>query len=252
VHARTRSTCPAGTAPLRSSNKAPPSGAADNPISSPTLASEPVARVLAELQRLAELEDPPAKERVLQRERELGRRVWGKERAEAYGGAPLSVTPEVGELLAVLVVARRPRTIVEFGASFGYSTIHLAAAARDVGSCRVITTEIEPSKVEAARGNIAAAGLDDLVELRAGDALTTLSDVPEVDLLFLDGWNNLYEPVVELLQPRLSPGALVIADLSSDDPDQVTFVEHMRAPDNGYVTVEIPLDAGVVVSAWLG
>jgi predicted O-methyltransferase YrrM len=189
---------------------------------------------------------------VLRRERELGRRVWGDERGEAYGGAPLSITSEVGELLAVLVVARRPRTVVEFGASHGYSTIHLAAAARDIGACRVITTEIEPSKVAAARRNIAAAGLDDLVEIRVGDALTTLRDIRGVDLLFLDGWNNLYEPVVDLLQPQLSPGALVIADLSSDDPDQVTYVEHMHAPDSGYVTVDIPLDAGVVVSAWLG
>ena len=189
---------------------------------------------------------------MLQRERELGRRVWGAERSEAYGGAPLSITPEVGELLSVLVVARRPRTVVEFGASHGYSTIHLAAAARDVGACRVITTEIDPDKAAAARRNLAEAGLDDLVEVRAGDALTTLRDVPAVDLLFLDGWNNLYEPVVELLQPRLSPGALVIADLSSDDPDQANYVERMHAPDSGYVTVDIPLDAGVVVSAWLG
>jgi predicted O-methyltransferase YrrM len=178
--------------------------------------------------------------------------VWGPERSEAYGGAPLSVTPEVGELLCVLVVACRPRTIVEFGASHGFSTIHLAAGARDVGQCRVITTEIDPSKVAAAQRNLASAGLGDLVELRAGDALTTLRDVQEVDLLFLDGWNNLYEPVVELLQPRLSPRALVVADLSADDPDQVKYVERMRAADSGYVTVEIPLDAGVVVSAWLG
>jgi predicted O-methyltransferase YrrM len=185
---------------------------------------------------------------VLQRERELGRRVWGAERAEAYGSAPLSITPEVGELLYVLVVARRPRTIVEFGASHGYSTIHLAAGARDVGSCRVITTEIEPAKIVAAERNLAAAGLADLVELRAGDALSTLADVEDVDVLFLDGWNNLYEPVVDLLEPRLSPGALVIADLSADDPDQASYVERMHAPGNGYVTVEVPLDAGVVVS----
>jgi predicted O-methyltransferase YrrM len=185
---------------------------------------------------------------VLEREHELGRRVWGAERAAAYGSAPLSITPEVGELLYVLVVARRPRTIVEFGASHGYSTIHLAAGARDVGSCRVITTEIEPSKVTATERNLAAAGLDDLVELRAGDALGTLADIEEVDLLFLDGWNNLYEPVVDLLQPRLSRGALVIADLSADDPDQVSYVERMHAPGSGYVTIDIPLDAGVVVS----
>jgi predicted O-methyltransferase YrrM len=207
---------------------------------------------LTELCRLGEVEDPPAKQRVLRRERELGRRVWGAERAEAYGDAPLSITPEVGDLLCVLVYARRPHTIVEFGASLGFSTIHLAAAARDVGSCRVITTEIEPSKAAAARRNLASCGLDDLVDVRIGDALATLRDVPEVDLLFLDGWNNLYEPVVELLEPRLSRGALVVADLSADDPDQVSYVERMHEPGGGYVTVDIPLDAGVIVSAWLG
>jgi predicted O-methyltransferase YrrM len=208
--------------------------------------------VLAELRRLGEVEDPPAKLRVLSRERELGRRVWGDERAELYGGAPLSITPEVGELLCVLALARRPRTVVEFGASLGFSTIHLAAAVRDIGAGRVITTEIDPGKAAAAERYLAEAGLDDLVEVRVGDALTTLQDVGEVDLLFLDGWNNLYEPVVELLAPRLSPGALVIADLSADDPDQVNYVERMRAPGSGFVTVDIPLDAGVVVSAWLG
>ncbi len=208
--------------------------------------------MLAELRRLGEVEDPPAKRRVLSRERELGRRVWGGERAEIYGAAPLSITPEVGELLYVLVLARRPRTVVEFGASLGFSTIHLAAAVRDVGAGRVITTEIDPGKAAAAQRNLADAGLEDVVEVRVGDALTTLQDVGELDLLFLDGWNNLYEPVVELLAPRLSRGALVVADLSEDDPDQVTYVERMHDPGSGFVTVEIPLDAGVVVSAWLG
>lgn len=213
-----------------------------------TLRSDPVRRVLSELARRAEAEDPVAKERVLVRERELGRRVWGAERAEAYGGAPLSITPEVGELLYVLAMARRPGTIVEFGASLGFSTIHLAAAARDLGDARVITTEIEPEKAAATQRNLATAGLDDLVEMRVGDALSTLRDVSEVGLLFLDGWNNLYEPVVDLLEPKLSAGAVVIADLSSDDPDQFSYVERMHDPAGSYVTVEVPLDAGVVVS----
>ena len=185
---------------------------------------------------------------MLARERDLGRRVWGAERAEAYGGAPLSITPEVGGLLCVLVLARRPGTVVEFGASHGYSTIHLAAAIRDLGAGRVITTEIEPDKAAAAQRNLTAAGLEDLVEIRLGDAMTTLRDVPSVDLLFLDGWNNLYEPMVDLFEPRLSPGALVIADLSADDPDQFSYGERMHAPDSGYLTVDVPLDAGVVVS----
>ncbi len=212
-----------------------------------------MGRALARLRRHAEVEDPPAKARLRARQRELGQRVYGRERAAAYGSAAsLAITPEVGELLYVLAMARRPRTIVEFGASLGFSTIHLAAAARDLGDARVITTEIEPDKAAAARANIVEAGLDDLVDLRVGDALETLADVAETDLLFLDGWNNLYLAVLDLLEPVLSTGALVIADLSEDDPEQIPFCERMHDPAGGYVSVTIPLDAGVVVSSRAG
>ncbi len=214
-----------------------------------TLRSEPVARVLAELRRQAELEDPPAKARMRAHEQDLGHRVYGRERAAVYGpSASLAITPEVGELLYVLALARRARTIVEFGASLGFSTIHLAAAVRDLGAGTVISTEMEPDKARAAKQNLAAAGVADVVDLRVGDALETLHDVVDVDLLFLDGWNNLYLAVLDLLAPALTPGALVVADLSENDPEQVPYCRRMRDPHGGYVTVEVPLDAGVVVS----
>jgi predicted O-methyltransferase YrrM len=76
--------------------------------------------------------------------------------------------------------------------------------------------------------------------------------VAAVDLLFLDGWNNLYLSVLDLLEPKLSPGALVIADLSEDDPEQVPYCERVHDPAGGYVSVTIPLDAGVVVSSRAG
>jgi predicted O-methyltransferase YrrM len=207
-----------------------------------------VQRVLTELTRLAQAEDPPAIARMRAHEREIGRRVYGRERGAVYGLAPLAITPEVGRLLYVLAVARRARAIVEFGASLGFSTIHLAAAARDVGGARVITTELEPEKARQARQNLAEAGLDDLVDLRDGDALETLKDVADVDLLFLDGWNNLYLAVLDLLEPRLSAGALVIADLSAADPEQDPYCRRMHDPGSGYASVDVPLDAGVVVS----
>jgi predicted O-methyltransferase YrrM len=205
--------------------------------------------VLAELTRLAQAEDAPAIARMRAHEQALGHRVYGHERGSVYGLAPLSITPEVGELLYVLALARRARTIVEFGASLGFSTIHLAAAARDLGGdARVITTEMEPDKARLARENLRAAGLDDIVDLREGDALSTLADVSGVDLLFLDGWNNLYLSVLDLLEPALTPGALVIADLSAGDPEQDAYCERMHDPASGYASVDVPLDAGVVVS----
>jgi predicted O-methyltransferase YrrM len=216
---------------------------------SSTLHEPAVAAVLARLRAQADAEDPSAKAHVDAYERELGRKVYGSERVDAYGGAPLAIAPEAGRLLYVLALARRPQTIVEFGASLGYSTIHLAAALRDVGGGRLITTELSAAKAGAAIANIAHAGLDDLVDLRVGDALLTLERLDtDVEFLFLDGSNDLYRGVLELVAPRLAPGALVVADLSSGDPELTRYRARMLDPGSGYVSVEVPLDDGLVIS----
>jgi predicted O-methyltransferase YrrM len=219
------------------------------PPMSSTLHDAVVAAVLARLRAQADAEDPPAKMRVQARERELGRKIYGRERAEAYGAVPLAISAETAKLLYVLAVARRPRTIVEFGASLGYSTIHLAAALRDAGGGRLITTELSAAKAGTAAVNLAQAGLDDVVELRVGDALDTLAGLDdEVDFLFLDGSNDLYRGVLELVAPSLAPGALVVADLSRGDPELERYRTHMLDPGSGYVSVEVAVDDGVVIS----
>jgi predicted O-methyltransferase YrrM len=216
---------------------------------SSTLHDPAVAAVLARLRAQADSEDAPAKVRVAAQERELGRKIYGRERADAYGGAPLAISAEVGRLLYVLAVARRPRTIVEFGASLGYSTIHLASALRDAGGGRLITTELSAAKAGIAAVNIGDAGLDDLIDLRVGDALQTLADVQDgVDFLFLDGSNDLYRGVLELVAPRLAPGAFVVADLSAGDPELERYRAHMHDPGSGYTSVQVPIDDGVVIS----
>src|SRR5690242_11675061 len=79
---------------------------------------------------------------------------------------PLPVSRETGSLLYMLARSSRARAIVEFGTSFGISTLHLAAALRDNGGGRLITCEFEPSKVARARKNLSDGGLLDLVEIR--------------------------------------------------------------------------------------
>jgi predicted O-methyltransferase YrrM len=134
---------------------------------------------------------------------------FARELARAY----LPVSAEVGRLLYLLFRRRSNPLVVEVGSSFGISTIHLAAAVRDLGSGRVVSKELAPGKVQAARANLAEAGLSDLVDLREGDALSTLRGLADaVDVLFLDGWKAVYLPVLELLEPRLRPGAIVVAD----------------------------------------
>jgi predicted O-methyltransferase YrrM len=218
-----------------------------------TLASPAVVDVLDRLFAQVEQQDGPAKERVLSREAELGKRLDQAQRYEIYGEAPLAIKREVGRLLYTLVLSRTGGVVVEFGASLGVSTIHLAAAIRDRGTGSLITTESHPCKAEMARRNLADAGLGDVVELRCGDALDTLKDIPgEIDLLFLDGRNDLYLPVLELVEPHLaSGGGMVLADLSADDPDLLPYLDYVRDTDHHYSSICIPLDDGVELSVRL-
>jgi predicted O-methyltransferase YrrM len=120
----------------------------------------------------------------------------------------LPVSRETGVLLYQLARSTNARHIVEFGTSFGLSTLYMAAALRDNGGGRLISSEFEPSKIAKAREHLAEGGVSDLVEVREGDALKTLAvDLPEsIDLLLLDGAKSLYNDVLALIEPRLRPG----------------------------------------------
>jgi predicted O-methyltransferase YrrM len=162
---------------------------------------------------------------------------------------PLAISRETGTLLYMLARSGGARAIVEFGTSFGISTLHLAAALRDNGGGRLITTEFEPSKVARARDNLTAGGVMDLVEIRAGDALQTLrTDLPEkIDLLLLDGAKALYPDVLALVERRLKPGAFVIADNADWSPE---YLARVRSPANGYLST--PFGGDVEVSMRIG
>jgi predicted O-methyltransferase YrrM len=164
-----------------------------------------------------------------------------QERADALSDFYLPVTPESGQLLYTLVRATRPALVVEFGMSLGLSAIHLASAVRDNGVGRVVTTELSAAKVAAAKSSFAEVGLDDLITVLAGDALETLAGIEEpANFVLLDGWKDLYLPVLRLLEPKLSPGALVVAD-NTGLPDAQPYVDYIRDPTNGYVGVSFPV-----------
>ncbi len=218
-----------------------------------TLRSPVVANVLRRLHAQADDEDSLVAERVRARETEVGHRLAQDQRYELYGEAPLSITPEVGQLLHLLALSTKPRQIVEFGSSLGVSTIYLAAAIRDCGGGKLITSERHTQKVQLALQNLADTGLADLVELRSGDALHTLANIAEpIDLVFLDGRNDLYLPILRLLEPRLSPSGLVVADLSANDPDLLPYLEYVREPACSYFSMTVPLDDGVELSTRVG
>ncbi|QOZ68939.1 O-methyltransferase [Bradyrhizobium arachidis] len=169
--------------------------------------------------------------------------------AELYGrlkDAPLAVSRETGMLLYMLTRSSRAEAIVEFGTSFGLSTLHLAAGLRDNGGGRLITSEFEPSKAVRARENLSAGGLIDLVEIREGDALKTLrTDLPEtIALVLLDGAKALYPEILDLVEGHLRPGAIVVADNADFSPD---YLARVRRPGSGYMSTAFADDVELSV-----
>jgi predicted O-methyltransferase YrrM len=206
-----------------------------------TLFDTEVARVLDAMHAESDRVDPP----LLAQATGKG----GSERAAILSEAFIPVDRDAGRLLYTLVRGAAPGTVVEFGTSFGLSTIYLAAAIKDVGAGRVITTEIYASKAERARAYLREAGLIGLVDLRIGDALETLEGLADVSLVFLDGMKSLYLPVLELLEPALRPGALVVGDDLDLFPEPLApYLAHVRAPANGYVSVTVPVGDGMELS----
>jgi predicted O-methyltransferase YrrM len=124
----------------------------------------------------------------------------------------LSVGEEVAWFLHALIVARRPRRILELGTSYGFSTLFLADAARSVGA-QVVTMELADYKQAYAREHLEQAGLADVVDWRCGDAVAMLKDDSgEFDFALLDIWKELYLPCFEALHPKLTEEAVICAD----------------------------------------
>jgi predicted O-methyltransferase YrrM len=217
-----------------------------------TLAGPPADAVLSRLFAAAARDDEVASALPQGRALPSDGAMSPRERSDASQDIYMPVSAEGGRLLYAMVRAARPETVVEFGTSFGISTIFLAAAVTDNGTGRVVTTELSSRKAAAARSNLEQAGVSAVVTLLEGDALQTLADVPgPVGLVLLDGWKDLYLPVLHLLEPRLAPGALVVADDSSFAA-VADYLAYVRDPAHGYVTVEFPVEDGMEISAWAG
>ena len=165
----------------------------------------------------------------------------------------VALSPKQGTLAYMIARSIGARRIVEFGTSFGISTIYLAAALRDNGGGVVIGSEMQPSKLERARAHVAEAGLGDVAEIRGGDARETLKDPGgTVDLVLLDGAKQLYLEMLELLTPQLRTGSVILADnILIFRRALRPYVEHVQDPRNGFRSVTLFLGSGTEYSVRL-
>jgi len=166
---------------------------------------------------------------------------------EDFKHAYLPISKEQGHALRQLIIQNDSKNIVEFGTSFGISTIYLADAVRCTGGA-VVTTELLESKANKAAQNISKAGLKDYVDIKIGDAMETLKEyVWPIDFLFLDGWKDLYLPLFKMLEPLFHFGTLIYAD-NMDMADTKYFGEYILANKDIYSTRLVHQGKAVLVS----
>ncbi|MFM1885951.1 MAG: hypothetical protein RL026_1108 [Pseudomonadota bacterium] len=163
----------------------------------------------------------------------------------------LPVGPEAGRLLHALVLAHRPKRILELGTSYGYSTLFLADAAKAVGA-QVVTMELAADKQAHARSELEAAGLADVVDFRLGDAVAMLhADPGSWDFVLLDIWKELYVPCFEALYPKLSAEGIIAADNMIEPemarPEVRAYRAAVRANDDLQTTL-LPVGSGLELS----
>lgn len=134
-----------------------------------------------------------------------------------FKDAYLSISKEQGEGLIKLITDNKLKNIVEFGTSFGISTLFLAQAVIETGG-HIITTELIDSKAHQAISNFKRAGVSHLIDVRIGDAMETLKNHDQpIDLLLLDGWKDLYLPLFQMLEPNFHSNTFIYVDNAEMD-----------------------------------
>lgn len=145
-------------------------------------------------------------------------------RPSDFKDAYLSISQEQGDRLVDMIKENKIKNIVEFGTSFGISTLFLAKGIIETGG-NIITTELIESKAKKAIENFKNAGVQDLIDLRIGDALVTLrDDNAPIDLLLLDGWKDLYLPLFQMLEPNFHTDTIIYVD-NADMADSQDFLK---------------------------
>jgi caffeoyl-CoA O-methyltransferase len=127
----------------------------------------------------------------------------------------ISVSPNQGKFLHLLVRIANARKILELGTLAGYSTIWMARALPVDG--KLISLEIDPRHAEVARKNIERAGLSEKIDVQVGKAIDLLSQLVEkkagpFDMIFIDADKEPYAEYFEWALKLSRSGTLIIAD----------------------------------------
>lgn len=164
----------------------------------------------------------------------------------------LNTAPGDAMMLQILVQTARAKRGIEVGTATGYGAIHMGIAFERTGG-RLETVDIDPAMVKTARANLAAVGLEKTVTVIEGDALQVLPRLTgEYDFVFLDAVKQDYLKYFQALQPRLKPGAVIVADnviqSAKAMKDFLDFIQNSPDYDTVIIRSSLEKNDGMAVS----
>jgi predicted O-methyltransferase YrrM len=193
----------------------------------------------------------PAIEQLLAELEELGHE--NDQRVSERRYKLLNLERPTAELIWLLLQSTRRRSVLEIGTSNGYSTIWLAEALRRTPDARFVSIERFPEKLAQARQNLNRAGLLSMVELIEGDATDIVRSLPppDFDCIFFDADRVSAPAQLELLLPKLTGDALLLADNVLSHPQEVAEYRALVERLPGFIWTVAPVGKGLHI-AWRG
>jgi len=175
----------------------------------------------------------------------------------------IAVDPEEGRILQVLLAAIGARRVLEIGTLGGYSAIRMARMLPPGG--KLITLEREPAHAEVARAFVQRAGLEDIVEIRLGEASQSLDQLiaegaDPFDVCFIDADKPGYPSYLTAARKLVRPGGLILGDnaflrgriieSAPDDLGAIAMREFIRAvaSDPELTATILPVRDGLLVA----
>lgn len=164
----------------------------------------------------------------------------------------LNTTPGDAMMLRILVESAKLKRGVEVGSASGFGAINMGIAFERTGG-HLYTLEINPQSVKECRDNLQKVGLEKTVTCIEGDALKTLPTLEgEFDFMFIDALKSDYLKYFKILEPKLKPGAVVVADnVIQSAKAMKDFLDYIQnSPDYDTVTIRASLEKndGMTVS----
>ncbi len=164
----------------------------------------------------------------------------------------LNTAPEDAMMLRILVASSGAKRGVEVGTATGFGAINMGIAFERTGG-HLWTFDINPKAVQETQENLKKVGLENVVTCVEGDALRTLPNVEgPIDFVFIDALKRDYFKYLKILEPKLKPGAIIVADnvivSARDMKDYLDYVQNSPSYDTVIIRASLEKKDGMSIS----